>query len=76
MLEKFIKDSKKSRVLLEEICNKIQTLKMYFDNKVINKFGDDRLARIFFLDGCAVLQFIYCVACDKYSNIKMNNGRH
>lgn len=57
---RFIQDSGKTRVyLLNEIKSNIKDLKGFFGEEVIESYSDHSLARLLFLDGCALLQFIH-----------------
>ncbi|KAF5473220.1 hypothetical protein F2P56_009845 [Juglans regia] len=59
---KFVEDSGKSgEVLLGKIAENIKQLKQYFDEKVAEKYDDETLAWMLFVDGCAVLQSIHSV---------------
>ncbi|GMN39183.1 hypothetical protein TIFTF001_008421 [Ficus carica] len=76
LARKFIKNSGKTEdSLLKEIKNNISSLKDCFGKGV--KFehynSDDKLARLFFLDGCAVLQFIHSYVSGKLKEFKINN---
>ncbi|KAG6638492.1 hypothetical protein CIPAW_10G038400, partial [Carya illinoinensis] len=59
----FVEESGKSgEFLLEKIAVKIKQLRHYFDEKVTEKYDDETLAWMLFVDGCAVLQSIHCLA--------------
>ncbi|PON83187.1 hypothetical protein TorRG33x02_210210, partial [Trema orientale] len=61
--------------LLGEINANIAKLVTHFDENVIKSYIKERLARILFLDGCSVLQFIHSVACYDLLDIEINNGQ-
>ena len=54
---KFVEDSGKSMELRE--C---------FNDEVTEKYDDESLAWLLFVDGCAILQYIYCSANDKFED--------
>lgn len=60
--------------LLCEIKNNINGLKEQFDEKVIESCSDETLARMLFLDGCSILQFINSFLKDELNNFEINNG--
>ncbi|PON52313.1 hypothetical protein PanWU01x14_210240 [Parasponia andersonii] len=73
---KFIKATGQNpEQLLGEINANIAKLVTHFDDKVIKSYDNERLARILFLDGCSVLQFIHSVACYDLLDIEINNGQ-
>ncbi|KAG6618137.1 hypothetical protein I3842_Q125400 [Carya illinoinensis] len=60
MASEFVEDSGESgEFLLEKIVGNIKQLKQYFDEKVAEKYDDETLAWMLFVDGCAVLQSIH-----------------
>ncbi|KAF5473216.1 hypothetical protein F2P56_009841 [Juglans regia] len=59
---KFVEDSGKSAEVLHwKIARNIKQLKLLFNDKVAEKYDDETLAWMLFVDGCAVLQSIHCV---------------
>ncbi|PON52322.1 hypothetical protein PanWU01x14_210330 [Parasponia andersonii] len=75
---KFIADSDQTgETLLKEIKKNITEIKKRFDRKVINNmsYDDDKLARMLFLDGCSVLQFIYSYVNDDLKSFEINSGQ-
>ncbi|KAG7945348.1 hypothetical protein I3843_15G147300, partial [Carya illinoinensis] len=60
MARKFVEESGRSgEFLLGKIAKNIKQLKQYFNEKVVEKYDDETLAWILFVDGCAVLQSIH-----------------
>jgi hypothetical protein len=80
LANKFVKEcgkDKKAESLYAEIRKKIKQLREYFDEEVNKKYEDDQdLAWILFVDGCAVLQFIYyAVHEEKFRDLKIKNDQ-
>lgn len=69
----FIRDSGKEKVVLYEmIKNDIETLRKCYEEEAIKEYQDDEeLAWVLFVDGCAVLHVIYCVAENKLKDLKI-----
>ena len=71
----FIKSSGKGiRDLYSKIEEKIKELRDCYEVEVTKDYNDESLAWLLFLDGCAVLQYIYCATHKKFKdlNIKMD----
>jgi phage anti-repressor protein len=79
LANKFVEESgkgKKAESLYVEIEKKIKQLREYFDEEVNKKYeDDDYLAWMLFVDGCAVLQFIYYAVEDKFKDLKIKDDR-
>lgn len=79
LANKFVEESgegKKAESLYVEIEKKIKQLREYFDEEVNKKYEDDEyLAWMLFVDGCAVLQFIYYAVEDKFKDLKIKDDR-
>ncbi|GMN60978.1 hypothetical protein TIFTF001_030045 [Ficus carica] len=60
--------------LLREIKNNINGLKEQFDENLIESCSDETLARMLFLDGCSILQFINSFLKDDLNDFEINNG--
>ena len=71
-IESFSND-KTGESLLKEIRKNIQALKKCFHEDVITKSDDDFLARLFFLEGCAVLQFIHSYLQNELDEFGIDN---
>ncbi|KAG2690309.1 hypothetical protein I3760_09G180000 [Carya illinoinensis] len=57
----FVKESgKDDEVLYNVVKNNIKQLRQCFDEKVTEKYSDQALAWVLFVDGCAILQSIHC----------------
>ncbi|PON33973.1 hypothetical protein TorRG33x02_354060, partial [Trema orientale] len=61
--------------LLKTIKNKIEDLKKGFDDEVIRTYDDETLARMLFLDGCSMLQFIHCYVGNELKEFDISNGQ-
>ncbi|KAF5471806.1 hypothetical protein F2P56_008573 [Juglans regia] len=61
MASYFVKDSGRKDDILYDIVEKnIEQLRQCFDEKVTEKYSDQALAWMLFVDGCAILQSIHC----------------
>ena len=59
----FVKGSEKTiNNLYEKIKEKIKDLRDCFEKEVTVDYDDVELAWLLFVDGCAILQYIYCAA--------------
>ena len=68
----FVKGSeKKINDLYEKIKEKIKDLRDCFEKEVTVDYDDEELDWLLFVDGCAILQHIYCVANDKFEGLKI-----
>ncbi|GMN36959.1 hypothetical protein TIFTF001_042546 [Ficus carica] len=55
---------------------KIKAIKTYFDKEVIKSFNDEEeLIRLVFLDGCAMLEFIYGYVNQRLNLFDISNGQ-
>ena len=60
LTSEFVKDSGKDiRVLHKKIEENIEELRDCFDEEVTQNYDDEALAWLLFVDGCAILQYIY-----------------
>ena len=57
------------------IEDKIKQLREYYDEKVTQKYSDENLAWMLFVDGCATLQFIDLVAHEKVKDFKIKDDQ-
>jgi hypothetical protein len=74
LANKFVKESGKTAgSLYAKIEERIGKLREYFDGEVTNKYDDECLAWMLFVDGCAVLQFMYYAVQDKFQDVKIKN---
>lgn len=46
-----------------------------FDEEVIASYDDESLAKLLFLDGCTLIQFIYCFVKNKLKKLGINKGQ-
>uniref|UniRef100_A0A2N9EQB8 Uncharacterized protein n=1 Tax=Fagus sylvatica TaxID=28930 RepID=A0A2N9EQB8_FAGSY len=61
LTSEFVKDSGKDiRVLHKKIEENIKELRDCFEEEVTQNYDDKALAWLLFVDGCAILQYIYC----------------
>ncbi|KAG5252726.1 UPF0481 protein [Salix suchowensis] len=71
MARQFILDSKKDiQLIYRELEKDIQNAREFYNE--IDNIDDEKFARMMFLDGCFILQFIYCVT-HNYKNLKMSD---
>ena len=71
----FIEASGKTK---EEVYNKIKEkideLRKCFEEEVTKEYDDEELTWLLFVDGCAILQFIYCTANDdEFEGLNIKN---
>ena len=68
----FIKGSGKSmQDLYKKIKEKINELRTCFEREVTKDYDDEALTSILFVDGCAILQYIYCATNDKFKELNI-----
>ncbi|KAG6660056.1 UPF0481 protein At3g47200-like [Carya illinoinensis] len=68
----FVKESGKDAVSLYNVVeNNIKQLRQCFDEKVTEKYSDQDLAWMLFVDGCAILQSIHCAVSNTCKDWKM-----
>ncbi|KAB1226333.1 hypothetical protein CJ030_MR1G002803 [Morella rubra] len=68
----FVESSGKPiEALYKEIVMEIKQLRECFEDEVTKDYDDEQLARMLFIDGCAILQFIYCAVNDKFKELKI-----
>ncbi|KAJ6300617.1 hypothetical protein OIU76_021420 [Salix suchowensis] len=73
MARQFILDSGKDiQLIYSELEKVIQTSRKFYNEIDITGFDDEQFARMMFLDGCFILQFIYCVT-HNYENLEMTD---
>ncbi|XP_062168133.1 UPF0481 protein At3g47200-like [Alnus glutinosa] len=59
--------------LYEKIKKKINTLRKCFEEEVTTEYDDESLAWMLFVDGCAILQYIFCAANNKFEKLNIKN---
>nr|POF17239.1 upf0481 protein [Quercus suber] len=68
----FIEGSGKN---MEDVCNmvgeKIHELRTCFEEEVTKAYDDEALTSILFVDGCAILQYIYCATNEKFKELNI-----
>jgi hypothetical protein len=67
----FVQDCGKSINLLYEVEKEIKQLRECFEEEVTKKYDDEALAWILFVDGCAILQYIFCATNDKFTELNI-----
>uniref|UniRef100_A0A6N2NIR1 Uncharacterized protein n=1 Tax=Salix viminalis TaxID=40686 RepID=A0A6N2NIR1_SALVM len=74
MARQFILDSGKDiELIYSELEKVIQTARKFYNEIDIIGFDDEQFARMMFLDGCFILQFISCVTDHNYENLEMSD---
>ena len=72
LADKFIgKTGRTDEELYGIIEDNIKELREYYDEKVTQKYSDEDLAWMLFVDGCATLQFIDLVAHENIEKVKI-----
>ncbi|KAF5471809.1 hypothetical protein F2P56_008576 [Juglans regia] len=72
MASYFVKDSgRKDEILYDIVEKNIEQLRQCFDDKVTEKYSDQALAWMLFVDGCAILQSIHCAVSQNCKDWKM-----
>uniref|UniRef100_A0A6N2LLY8 Uncharacterized protein n=1 Tax=Salix viminalis TaxID=40686 RepID=A0A6N2LLY8_SALVM len=73
MARQFILDSGKDiELIYSELQKVIQTARKFYNEIDITRFDEEQFARMMFLDGCFILQFISCVT-HNYENLEMSD---
>ena len=68
----FVKGSKeKINYLYKKIGENINELRGYFEEGVIEGYDDETFIWLLLVDGCAILQYKYCVAKNKFKKLNM-----
>ncbi|XP_075637744.1 UPF0481 protein At3g47200-like [Castanea sativa] len=68
----FIKGScKKMEDVYNMIKGKIYELRTCFEEEVTKAYDDEALTSILLVDGCAILQYIYCATKDKFKELNI-----
>ncbi|KAG7958816.1 hypothetical protein I3843_10G037300 [Carya illinoinensis] len=77
MASKFVEESGESgEFLLGKVAKNIKQLKQHFNEKVVEKYDDETLAWMLFVDGCAVLQSIhFAFKPELIKNLKIKNDQ-
>jgi hypothetical protein len=59
--------------LYEKVKKKIKTLRECFEEKVTTEYDDESLAWMLFVDGCAILQYIFRAENDKFKELNIKS---
>ena len=62
---------KEIKDLYKKIEENIKELKECFEEEVTKKYDDEALAWLLFVDGCAILQYIYCATKDRFKQLNI-----
>jgi hypothetical protein len=60
--------------LYNKIEKKIEDLRYCYEEEVTKKYDDKALTWLLFVDGCAILQFIYCAINKRKSKLDLKNN--
>ena len=72
LTHEFVKGcDKKINDLYKKTKEKIKELRDCFEEEVTVGYDDEELAWLLFVDGCAILQYIYCAANGKFKELKI-----
>ncbi|KAG6641032.1 hypothetical protein I3843_09G045500 [Carya illinoinensis] len=72
----FVNDSgKSSDILYKEVEGKYESLVSYFDEVVVGNYEKEELAWMLFVDGCAVLQSIFCAVQVTFEELKIEQDK-
>ena len=69
----FVKDKGDIKILYQKIEEKIKELRKCFEEEVTKDFNDEDLAWLLFVDGCAILQYIYCATKNTFKDLGIKN---
>ncbi|GMN74573.1 hypothetical protein TIFTF001_053871, partial [Ficus carica] len=61
--------------LLEKIKSEIKDIRAFFSEEVIESYTDEKLLRLVFLDGCAMLGFIHSYVNKKLNMFNISNSQ-
>ena len=76
LADKFIgKTGRTVEELYGIIEDNIKELREYYDEKVTQKYSDEDLAWMLFVDGCATLHFIHSFVKGKVKDVKIKNDQ-
>ncbi|XP_030924546.1 UPF0481 protein At3g47200-like [Quercus lobata] len=76
LTSEFIKDSSKTiQEVYKKVEENIKELRECFEEEVTEKYDDEALAWLLFVDGCAILQYIYCATSlnNKFKELSIKN---
>uniref|UniRef100_A0A2N9GJN9 Uncharacterized protein n=1 Tax=Fagus sylvatica TaxID=28930 RepID=A0A2N9GJN9_FAGSY len=72
LTSKFVKGSGKDiKDLYKKIEENINDLRDCFEEEVTKKYDDEKLAWLLFVDGCAILQYIYCATKNMFKELNI-----
>ena len=74
LASEFIKDSGKARdELYKKIEDNIKEPRECYEEEVTKEYNDEDLTWMLFMDGCAILQYIYCATTNKFKDLNIKN---
>ncbi|KAK9290288.1 hypothetical protein L1049_008455 [Liquidambar formosana] len=74
LTQQFFRDREPQiEVLHDKIFKEIGELRGCYDEEPTNKYDDEALAWMLFVDGCSVLRYIHCYADKKFDELKIKN---
>ena len=62
---------KEIKDLYKKIEDNIKELRECFEEEVTKAYDDEALAWLLFVDGCAILQYIYCATTDQFKQLNI-----
>jgi hypothetical protein len=72
LTSEFVKGSGKDiKDLYPKIEENINDLRYCFEEEVTKKYDDETLAWLLFVDGCAILQYIYCATKNNFNELNI-----
>ena len=75
LANEFIEKSGESdEELYNKVVKNIKHLREYYDQEVTKEYDDKNLAWMLFVDGCAILQFIYSDVHEEFQELKIKKG--
>ena len=75
LANEFIEKSGESdEELYNKVVKNIKHLREYYDQEVTKEYDDKNLAWMLFVDGCAILQFIYSDVHKEFQELKIKKG--
>ncbi|KAE8098677.1 hypothetical protein FH972_016721 [Carpinus fangiana] len=73
LANEFVQCCRKGINLLYEVAKELKQLRECFEEEVAKEYDDEALAWMLFLDGCAILHYIFCAAKKKFVELKIKD---